>query len=31
VLKEINDKPVLKDQEEKLKKIVEGFVATDPY
>ncbi len=31
VLKEINDKPVLKDQEENLKKIVEGFVATDPY
>ena len=31
VLKEINDKPVLKDQEEKLKKIVAGFVATDPY
>ena len=31
LLKEINDKPVLKDQEEKLKKIVEGFVATDPY
>jgi F-type H+/Na+-transporting ATPase subunit alpha len=30
-LKEINDKPVLKDQEEKLKKIVEAFVATDPY
>ena len=31
VLKEINDKPVLKDQEEKLKKIVASFVATDPY